>query len=79
MTFKGESPAFTSRGEILAAMNHFDSADRVMTAAVPARGVSTLYALVGDAFAWLAALCLLALAALALLRPERTAKHPALL
>jgi hypothetical protein len=35
------------------------------------RGVATLYALVGDAFAWLAALGLLALTTLALLRPSR--------
>jgi hypothetical protein len=28
-----------------------DASDRVMTAAVPLRGVITLYALVGDAFA----------------------------
>jgi apolipoprotein N-acyltransferase len=42
-----------------------------MNASVPVRGVSTLYALVGDAFAWLAALCLLILTALALLRLQR--------
>ena len=78
-TLNGLSLAADYRGEILASMNHFDSADRVMTANVPARGVSTLYALVGDAFAWLAALCLLALTTLALLRPERTAKRPVVL
>ena len=70
-TMNGLSVAADYRGEILAAMNHFDSADRVMTAAIHTRGVRTLYALVGDAFAWLAALCLLTLTTLALLRPER--------
>lgn len=78
-TMNGLSLAADYRGEILASMNHFDSADRVMTAAVPTRGVSTLYALVGDAFAWLAALCLLTLTALALFRPERTATRPSML
>ena len=70
-TLNGLSLATDYRGEVLAAMNHFDSADRVMTASVPARGVVTLYALVGDAFAWLAAACLSALTILALLRPAR--------
>ena len=70
-TMNGLSLAADYRGEILAAMNHFDSADRVMTAGVPVRGVVTLYALVGDAFAWLAAACLLVLTIIALLRPAR--------
>jgi hypothetical protein len=70
-TMNGLSLAADYRGEILAALNHFNSADRVMNASVPVRGVSTLYALVGDAFAWLAALCLLILTALALLRLQR--------
>ncbi|HEX7318380.1 MAG TPA: apolipoprotein N-acyltransferase [Pyrinomonadaceae bacterium] len=71
-TLNGLSLAADYRGEVLAAMNHFDSADRVMTASVPTRGgVVTLYALVGDAFAWLAAACLLTLTILALLRPAR--------
>ncbi len=70
-TLNGLSLAADYRGEILAAMNHFNSSDRVMTASVPVRGVATLYALVGDAFAWLAAAALLALTILALLRPTR--------
>lgn len=70
-TLNGLSIAADYRGEVLAALNHFDSADRVMTAAVPVRGVVTLYALVGDAFAWLAAACFLSLTILALLRPAR--------
>ncbi|HEX8285777.1 MAG TPA: nitrilase-related carbon-nitrogen hydrolase [Pyrinomonadaceae bacterium] len=70
-TLNGLSLAADYRGEVLAAMNHFDSADRVMTASVPARGVVTLYSLVGDAFAGFAALCLLSLTILALLRPAR--------
>lgn len=70
-TLNGLSLAADYRGEILAAMNHFNSADRVMTAGVPVRGVATLYALVGDAFAWLAAAGFLALTILALLRPSR--------
>jgi apolipoprotein N-acyltransferase len=70
-TMNGLSLATDYRGEILAAMNHYNSADRVMTASVPTRGVVTLYALVGDAFAWLAAVCFLALTIFALFRPAR--------
>jgi apolipoprotein N-acyltransferase len=72
-TMNGLSLAADYRGEVLAAMDHFTSADRVMTASVPTRGVVTLYALAGDAFAWLAAACFLALTMLALLRPARPA------
>jgi apolipoprotein N-acyltransferase len=70
-TMNGLSLAADYRGEILGATDHFKSADRVMTAGVPTRGIVTLYSLVGDAFAWLAALCLLTLTALALLKPQR--------
>lgn len=70
-TMNGLSVAADYRGEILAATDHFNSTDRVMVAAVPARGVVTLYALAGDAFAWLAAACFVTLTALAALRPAR--------
>lgn len=33
-------------------MDFFQTADQVMVAQVPTRGVRTLYARVGDAFAW---------------------------
>lgn len=72
-TLNGLSLATDYRGEVLAALDHFSSPDRVMVAGVPARGVVTLYALVGDAFAWLAAACFLVLTLLALLRPARAA------
>jgi apolipoprotein N-acyltransferase len=62
-TMNGLSLAADDRGRVLASMDHFTAADRVMVAQVPARGSRTLYARVGDAFAWAAILVLLALVA----------------
>ena len=56
----GASMAVDWAGRVLARQDHFATADRLMIADVPTRGVRTLYGLVGDAFAWLA--CALALA-----------------
>lgn len=60
-TAEGLSLATDPTGTTLAALDHF-TADRLqMVAEVPARGVKTLYSLVGDLAAWLslAVLCLL--------------------
>ncbi|MDH6129278.1 hypothetical protein P3T39_006267 [Kitasatospora sp. GP82] len=40
---------------------------------VPTRGVTTVYDLIGDAFAWLCLLTVTALAAVGLVRPYRPA------
>ncbi len=53
-TAEGLSLAVDSRGRTVAALDHFATADRVMTADVPVRGARTLYPWIGDAFAWLA-------------------------
>ena len=41
-------------GRILAQMDHFTAGERVIVAQVPTRGVSTIYAIIGDLFGWLA-------------------------
>lgn len=41
-------------GRTLASMDHFRTTDRTMIAQVPVRGVRTVYAMIGDLFAWLA-------------------------
>lgn len=61
----GASMATDWAGRVLARQDFFTTADRLMIADVPTRGVRTLYGLVGDAFAWLASALALALFVLA--------------
>lgn len=56
----GTSMAVDPEGRVLARQDHFATADRLMFADVPTRGVRTLYGALGDWFAWLA--CALAIA-----------------
>jgi apolipoprotein N-acyltransferase len=49
----GASMAVDWTGRVLARQDYFTTADRLMIADVPTRGVRTLYGLLGDAFAWL--------------------------
>ena len=71
----GTSMAVDWTGRVLARQDHFATADRLMIADVPSRGVRTLYGLVGDAFAWLA--CALALALFVLAYASRAATRSA--
>ncbi len=50
---KGLSLAADPYGRVQAASSHFEDADWLLTAAVAGQGVPTLYARIGDAFAWL--------------------------
>jgi apolipoprotein N-acyltransferase len=52
-TSNGLSIATDYQGRILASMDHFVTDDRALVAHVPTRGVRTIYARVGDLFAWL--------------------------
>jgi len=61
----GISAAVDSRGRVLNVSDYFTSADRTMTANLPVERVPTVYAKIGDAFAWL---CVAALAATFVLR-----------
>lgn len=58
-TSQGLSAAFDYQGRQLASMDHYLTTDRVLVAQVPTQGTRTLYALLGDWFAWI---CLLGLA-----------------
>jgi len=60
-TSQGLSAAFDYQGRVLASMDHYQTTDYVMVSQVPTRGVLTIYARLGDWFAWL---CLLGLACL---------------
>lgn len=73
----GLSAAFDYQGRRLAAVDYFRSAGATMIADVPIQGVRTLYARLGDWFAWVCIAGLLALIATALarrpsLRPSHT-------
>ena len=52
------------QGRVLAASDYFTSDQQTMVAYVPTEGVPTIYATIGDTFAWL---CCAGLAALALI------------
>ena len=55
-------------GNVLASTDYFTSSSQVMVAYVPTRGVPTMYAMIGDLFAWLAAAAMVALIAVAIAR-----------
>jgi apolipoprotein N-acyltransferase len=52
-TSNGLSLATDYQGRVVASMDHFVTEDRAMVAYVPTRGVRTVYARVGDLFAWI--------------------------
>lgn len=61
------------QGRVLASSHYFTSDQQTMVAYVPARGVRTIYASVGDVFAWL---CVAALAVLAGTAARRVVRRP---
>ena len=63
-TSQGLSAAFDYQGRELASMDHYVTTDRVLVAQVPTRGTRTVYALLGDWFAWA---CLVGLAGVVIL------------
>lgn len=70
-TAKGLSAAADYEGRVLATTDFFKTDDPVMAAQVPTRGVRTVYARVGDLFAWLCVVGLLLAAAMAVRRTPR--------
>lgn len=57
---KGLSMAVDSQGRVLATSDYFSTHQQIMVAAVPIHGVRTIYATIGDLFAWLCIIGLLA-------------------
>lgn len=70
---KGLSIAVDYEGRVLAASDYFTTDQQVMVAYVPLHGVRTIYAAVGDLFAWLCILGLLALSGLAIVQSRKRA------
>jgi apolipoprotein N-acyltransferase len=64
----GLSQAVDHQGRVLAAVDSFATDKPVFLTSVPARGVSTVYAAIGDSFAYLCIAGLLSLAGMALFR-----------
>jgi apolipoprotein N-acyltransferase len=69
----GFSVAADYQGRVLNSMDHYTTTERVLLSHVPTRGVPTIYSRLGDSFAWLCILGLLALLFLAL-RPLRASR-----
>jgi apolipoprotein N-acyltransferase len=63
-TSQGLSAAFDYQGRQLASMDHYLTSDRVLVAQVPTLGTRTVYALLGDWFAWI---CLVGLTVVVIL------------
>jgi apolipoprotein N-acyltransferase len=64
----GLSIAVDHEGNVLAASDYFATDQQVIVAYVPTQGVRTIYATVGDLFAWLSIAGLVVLIGVALLR-----------
>jgi apolipoprotein N-acyltransferase len=68
---KGLSMAVDYQGRVLAASDYFTTDQQVMVAYLPVHGVRTIYARIGDLFAWLCILGLAVFAGMAILRNRR--------
>ena len=66
----GLSAAFDYQGRTLATADYFTT-KQAMIAHVPTHGVKTIYAVIGDLFAWLSIVGFVTLVGLALVRPAR--------
>lgn len=68
---QGLSIATDYEGRVLAASDYFTTDQQTMVAYVPAHGVRTIYATIGDLFAWLCLIGLVALTGLAIMRSRK--------
>ena len=77
---KGLSMTVDYEGRVLSASDYFTTDHQVMVAYVPVHGVRTIYATIGDLFAWLCIIGLLALTGQAIMqsrkRPSAAAAAP---
>ena len=68
---KGLSMAVDYEGRVLSASDYFTTDNQIMVAYVPMHGVRTIYATIGDLFAWLCIIGLLALTGLAIVQSRK--------
>jgi apolipoprotein N-acyltransferase len=67
----GLSIAVDYEGRVLSASDYFTTDHQVMVAYVPMQGVRTIYATIGDLFAWLCIIGLLGLTGLAIIQSRK--------
>ena len=67
----GISIATNAYGQTLAKHNFFEDADGILMAEVPTKGVSTIYPIIGDVFAWLCMTLLVVLGFVSVLKKFR--------
>ena len=70
-TSNGLAIAVDYEGRVLASSDYFATGEQVMIAMVPVKGVQTIYALVGDLFAWLCIAGLFVLIVLTLIKARK--------
>jgi len=68
---QGLSMTVDYEGRVLAASDYFTTDQQVMVAYVPMHGVRTIYATIGDLFAWLCIIGLVALTGLAIMQSRK--------
>ena len=68
---KGLSMAVDYEGRVLSASDYFSTDQQIMVAYVPMHGVRTIYATIGDLFAWLCMIGLVALTGLAIMQSRK--------
>ena len=68
---KGLSMTVDYEGRVLSASDYYTTDDQVMVAYVPMHGVRTIYATIGDLFAWLCIIGLVALTGLAIMQSRK--------
>ena len=68
---KGLSMAVDYEGHVLSTSDYFTTDNQIMVAYVPMHGVHTIYATIGDLFAWLCMIGLLALTVLAIIQSRK--------
>ena len=68
---KGLSIAVDYEGHVLAASDYFATDEQTMVSFVPAHGVRTIYAAIGDLFAWLCIICLAGITGAAVIQSRR--------
>ena len=69
---KGLSMTVDYEGHVLSASDYFTTSRQVMVAYVPMHGVRTIYATIGDLFAWLCIIGLVALTGLAIMQSRKS-------
>ena len=72
VTYQGLSAAYDYQGRTLATMDYFRTDDKILTAQVPEKGMTTTYTKIGDVFAWLCVVGFITITGLAVIRKRKS-------